>query len=116
MALSEQPGFDHLTPAQREEVQDWYARRYLAMRELGSRRLKRVKPYQLPARPWPRRSLVLETPPTLRRLRYDAPSYQASIRRPGSGGYGNQNRRGKSSAASAVTPTHNTGVSSPCLD
>jgi hypothetical protein len=94
VSLSEQPGFETLTPAQREEIQDWYARRYLTTRDLGRRQVRRVPPYAPGARPAviarftpDKPSRLLQTHPNLRRSRYDTPSYRAVIKRPGSGGY-----------------------------
>jgi hypothetical protein len=74
VSLADHPGFDALTSAQREEIQDWYARRYLATRDLRRRTIRRV-PYYLPEGQWPdpvvrfavdRPSPWLREPPTLR--------------------------------------------------
>lgn len=94
--LSEQPGFDQLTPAQRVEVQDWYARRFLATRERGRRQgglrgaATKLPPIRFEV---DRPSKLLQTPAALRDP--FTPWYRRTVQRPGSGKHGNTNGQGR---------------------
>lgn len=92
MVLSEQPGFDQLTSAQRVEVQDWYARRFLSQRasrgDRAARPLFRLQPET--RQRWPRPQPMLARPAYLRESPYPA-SYLRRVARPGSGNHGNTN-------------------------
>ena len=91
MSLSDQPGFDTLTPAQRVEVQEWVATRFLATRDPGRRKPITARENRSS---WPRPQPMMGRPAYLRD-RFPA-SYKAQS--PGSGGLGNQNWRGSAHA------------------